>query len=195
MTKIFFILAVLLVGGCFSSREAVVKEVEYNCSERGVFRLFDTTKGCNFLLVLHSEKKLLVIDQLPDGVRVSDGLEVMVDYEIVEDIRSYCKAADEVVSISCMEVINYPEQECANEVTVFKRNWMRDAMNQFDPQEVSMYKTDSLNYFQLSGKRHFVFDCYGKMTCRGESSPSGTFCGDLLGSLREHGETIWTINY
>jgi hypothetical protein len=146
-------------------------------------------------LVMEDGRKLQVLGGVADGIRFSDGMEVKVGYEEVLDMASACMVADALVRFNCVEVLVYPERECANKVTVFRRNWMLDAIQSFQPKEIRMIETDSLNWFKIGGgeRENLIFDCYGKIHCFiGRTPPSG-FCGELTNQFKD-AEIIWIEN-
>lgn len=187
--------AAAVFHACSGSKSAVEQAAaESNCSQRGVFRSFQSSPNCQFLLVLNDGTKLQPIGSLPDGLRMSDGMEVMVEYETVEGLESACRATDKVVRITCMDVLVFPELECANKSTVFNREWMKDAIQFFEPLQIRYLQTDSLNFFQLRGDQWIVFDCLGKARCFGTEHPEGSECSILIEEIKNK-EVIWTLNY
>lgn len=190
-----FVVVSFIFMGCSGTREvASVEEETVKCSEMGVFRSFQNNTGCHLLLVLHDGRKLLVVEGVNQGPRPSDGMEVRVDYEEVADMVSVCEVEHAVVRITCMEVLVFPETECANKVTVFKRNWMQDAISSFNPKEIKVLEQDTINYFLLSGENTIIFNCYGKIDCFIQGARATKFCEELRDQFAE-GEVIWTQNY
>ncbi|TVR76929.1 MAG: hypothetical protein EA409_12630 [Saprospirales bacterium] len=180
---------------CSGSKTVIEQAAaESNCTHRGVFRSFQSSPNCQFLLVLNDGTKLQPVGSLPDGLRMSDGMEVMVDYELADGLESACRATDKVVRITCMDVLVFPELECANKSTVFNREWMKDAIQFFNPKQIRYLETDSLNYFQLRGDQWIIFDCLGKARCFGVEHTTGSQCGLLIEELKNN-EVIWTLNY
>lgn len=181
--------------GCSGTKEvASVEEETAKCSEMGVFRSFQNNTGCHLLLVMQDGRKLLVVESVGQGPRPSDGMEVRVDYEEVADMVSVCEVEHAVVRVTCMEVLVFPETECANKVTVFNRNWMQDAINSFNPTEVKMLEQDTVTYFQLSGEDTIIFNCYGEIDCFIQGERTTKFCTELRDLFKE-GEVVWTQNY
>lgn len=186
---------ILFLFSCSAAKKTTDSSDESLCTEKGVFRSFDGLSACNLLLVLEDGRKLQVVGGTAEGVRFSDGMEVKVGFEEVTDMASACMAADMLVRIKCIEVIVFPERECANKVTVFRRNWMLDAIQSFKPTEIRMIETDSINWFKLGGpdRDNIIFDCLGKMHCLFKTTPPNEKCKELNEQFSES-EIIWVEN-
>ena len=191
-----FILLTLIMGifsACSIFKDSTEEKVESDCSQRVTIVSYANVPGCQFLLQLEDGTKLQAVEGLRGAGSISEGAEAMIDYEIAEGTRSMCRETDKVVRLTCIDVLTFPEQECADKTTVFKRNWFGDSRSYSKATVLRYHPTDSLNYFRLEGERSMIFNCYGHLECMGDNYSPGTRC-DKLVNLFENAEIIWTEN-
>ncbi len=167
--------------------------VESDCTERATVKSFSNVPGCQFLIELEDGTKLQSMEGLRGYGPISDGAVVMIDYEVQEGTRSLCRETDLVVSITCMDVMTFPEEECADKTTVFNRNWFRNAKTFSNATALRYHSTDSINYFSFEGDRPMLFDCYGKMECTRLNYDPGSRCDVLLNTMKT-ARIIWAEN-
>ncbi len=167
--------------------------VESDCTERATVKSFSNVPGCQFLIVLEDGTKLQSMEGLSGYGPVSDGAVVKIDYEVQEGTRSLCRETDNVVSITCMDVMTFPEEECADKTTVFNRNWFRNAKSFSNATALKYHPTDSINYFRFEGDRPMFFNCYGKLECTRDNYDPGTRCYELLNTMKT-ARVIWAEN-
>lgn len=196
MIRLLFLFSIVLfLFSCSATKRTADSSEESLCTEKGVFRSFEGLSACHLLLILEDGRKLQVVGGTAEGIRFSDGMEVKVGFEEVTDMASACMAADMLVRIKCIDVLVFPERECANKVTVFNRNWMLDAIQAFKPTEIRMIETDTISWFKIGGqdRDNIIFDCYGKMYCLFQSRPPNEKCKELNEQFKES-EIIWVEN-
>ena len=193
--KFFFptlvLISMLCLSACSVFKSASAEEESPRCDHKGVFQSFQHEQGCHLLLVLEDGTRLMVVGGTTQSPRPVSGMEVSVDFEPVTGMASPCVVEHTLVNLSCYQVLSSPETECADASNVLTRNWMQDAIGSFNPREVKMIQTDSLNYFQLSGEEIIIFNCKGKIDCFVQGPRANAFCTDLIQRFEEE-DPIWS---
>ncbi|MCB0630236.1 MAG: hypothetical protein R2824_12860 [Saprospiraceae bacterium] len=89
---------------CFFACQSGKSSGTSSCKTKGEVQDFSGLDGCSLLIVTEDGKKLLP-GKMPDtGVELKAGLKIRFDYRPI-DMMSVCMTEDEIVEITCLEVI------------------------------------------------------------------------------------------
>ena len=166
------------------------------CTTLGVVTDFSGLDGCKLLIVLENKKKFLA-SKLPRGVQLVEGQQIRFGYKPIADGVSICMTEDQIVEVTCLEVIAGPKpgkKDCVNTTDPFEVLWIKTKLARYNPSQIIKYKfrRDGWAYLYINKTDRKLFDCQGNLVCEVKNgAPKSDPCIDVYLQYLKDGKVIW----
>jgi len=197
MKKVFFLLPILLILACKTSKPAAVTEEVQTLSCQTKATVIDRSSldGCQYLLQVENGEKWLPMEISDPNFKFHDQQSILFDYEEVEDYMSICMAENKGVNITCIKELaaaNLP-LACTEVPNILKTGWIQKTIREKKIFHITQYKDNSqfVYLFKANSKR-YLYDCKGKAICDFDKNAEDD-CTKKISSLTNE-YVIWVQN-
>jgi hypothetical protein len=179
----------LLLVQCASKKD-IVKDT--TCKTVAMAVDMTGLDGCKILLVLKDGTRLLPAEMPEVDFELENGLQLRINYEVLEDQVSICMAESEIVKITCIEKVNAdpsPTEDCIETEKPESVDWMKAALEEHRSFQITRYRYLKGWAYYFQGPNNFLYDCQGMQVC----NVPGKMMNDCYRKIQSLGEgtVIW----